>query len=267
MGFVVCYSTVISLTSIYLIIQIIVAVFLLVKMIKIKRYSFLPLILFFFLNVHEAIFILFEDIYIYQQIFVFLSNISLVIFTKSTFYKDRKSNFVFLFGAIVTLKVIDFVLELFVPFSTIGGIELSSSEIAFHYIFVSIMCVVLLISYGWLAYASFSYYKLIQGYDIMPWVKKRYLLLGVSSLIISLNGFIYLFFPINAKSFEEIQAFIMGVLILINIVVFSLGNLICWLMPKTLKEFFNRNYTETQEEDLPEKELLDKIKSQLAGGD
>ena len=253
-----------SLELTYIIIQIIVGSFLLYKLIITKLMNLLPLILFFMINPIEGLFIIFQFPYIYTHITIFISNICLLFFTKYTFYRDVRSGFYLILGIVIFLKLLDFILKIFIPFSSIGGIELINSQLGFHFLFLSIISLVLLLSYLWLAYSSLNYYKSIKSLPIQTWVKMRYLILGISSVIISFNGIFYLFMPFNAKSFEELQTFIKGLLILIMVLIFSVGNLIAWMMPTKLKNYFNRNYKSFKEEHLNEKELMDLLKDQLS---
>ena len=253
-----------SLELTYITIQLIVGLFLLYKLIYTKLLNLFPLVLFFLINPIEGLFIIFQFPYIYTHITIFLSNICLIFFTKYTFYRDVKSPFYFLLGIVIFLKGLDFVLKIFIQFSSIGGIELKSSQLVYHFLFLAIISGVLLLSYLWLAYSSLKYYKSIESLKIQTWVKKRYLILGISSIIISFNGIFYLFMPFNAKSFEELQTFIIGLLILIMVIIFSLGNLIAWMMPEKLKNYFNRNYQSIEEENLSEKQLIDLLKDQLS---
>lgn len=249
---------------IYILTQFIVGGFLTYKIIKIRLFNLFPLILFFTLNTLEGIILFMEPPYIFEQTLIFISNISLIIFTKYTFFKNTKSKFKIYLYLVLALKTVDFGLKFIIPFSLVGGKELIGSDLIFHSIFVAIMCCIVLISYLWLSVTSLTYYNYIKVYKIEPWIKKRYIILGISSLFAALNGIIYLFFPPNAKNIETLQTFIIALFIVINTVIFSIGNLIGWLMPKPLKNYFNRNFEPLPEEQFSEKELMEKIKSQLS---
>jgi hypothetical protein len=146
-------------------------------------------------------------------------------------------------------------------------IELDIAYISFYYLYLSIISLFTLITYLWFGVSSISYYKTIVNQRIEPWIKKRYFILGLSSLIASMNGIIYLLFPFNSTSFEELFTFVVGLLLEINFLIFSIGNLLAWLMPKQLKDYFNKDFQPLQEETLSEKELMEEIKLQLSKGD
>ena len=151
------------------------------------------------------------------------------------------------------LKITDFILKLYIPFSFPMRIEIRSTEIPYYYLYLSIMAGIILISYIWLGYASLNTYKSLKNQSIEPWIKKRYLILGISSVLLSLNGVIMLFMPWTRKGFEDSLAF-------------SAGSVIGWMMPQKLKKYFNRNFQPIPEVDLSEKELMEKIKKELSEG-
>ncbi|MFX0005534.1 MAG: hypothetical protein ACFFAV_02275 [Candidatus Hermodarchaeota archaeon] len=240
--------------------QFITSIFLLVRMIKLKQSNLLFLMLFFFLNPLEVIFIFIIGS---SAIINMLSNISLVIFTKYTFFKERRSPFLFLLTSLIIIKVIDFVLKIFIPFSIPLNFVLSSSEIPFFYLYLILTSSSILLSYLWLGLSSLKYYKLIKRENIEPWIKKRYQIIGYSSLIITLNSIIYLLFPINTYNWEAFFPFTLGLLLTINTTLFSLSNLIAWIMPKRLKNYLNKDYQRINDEDFSEAELMKIIKKQL----
>jgi len=75
-----------------------------------------------------------------------------------------------------------------------------------------------------------------------------------------------LLIPFNSLSFEELDAFILGVLIAFMTLIFSVGNLIGWIMPRKLKNYFNRNYKPIEEETFSEIELMKIIRKELSKG-
>lgn len=117
----------------------------------------------------------------------------------------------------------------------------------------------------WLAYNSLKVYRRLKNLDIEPWVKKRYLLIAIASLIFAASAIASFFMPLEG-GFEATHP-VVSIFVASSFIIFSFGNLIAWIMPKKLKEYYNRNYKVPISEDLSEKDLLDKIKSQLSKGD
>ena len=256
------FLIIITLVLIFIILQLIVGIFLLYKMIKTKLYNLLPLILFFLINS----LLLLNLPYLFFHIIAHLPSICIIIFTKYTFYRDRKSAFKIVLGIVIVLKIADFILKLYIPFSFPMRIEIRSTEIPYYYLYLSIMAGIILISYIWLGYASLNTYKSLKNQSIEPWIKKRYLILGISSVLLSLNGVIMLFMPWTRKGFEDPLAFTIGILIFTVTIIFSAGSVIGWMMPQKLKKYFNRNFQPIPEVDLSEKELMEKIKKELSEG-
>jgi hypothetical protein len=193
-----------------------------------------------------------------------LSNICLVIFTKYTFFREKKSSFIFLLVSLIIVKIIDFVLKLYIPFSIPLSFVLEPVEIPFFYLYVTVSSLSILLSYPWLGLTALKYYKSIKPKEMEPWIKIRYKLIGYSSLIMLINGILYFLFPIETYSWEQLYPFIIGLLITINTTIFSISNLIAWIMPQRLKDYLNRNYKGSVDENLTENEIMKKIREETS---
>jgi hypothetical protein len=244
--------------------QLITAIFLLIRTIKIKQLNLIPLILFFFLNPLEIVLILLVET---SNIVNMFSNISLLFFIKFTFFRDRKSSFTYLLVSLIIVKIMDFILKLFIPFSIPLNFVVTSSEIPYFYLYLTLTSLSVLLSYPWLGLTALKYYHLIKAREIEPWVKIRYKLIGYSSLIITINAILYLFMPIDTYDWEHLNSFIIGLLITINTTIFSIANLFAWVIPKKLKNYFNRHYQATIEENLTEDEVMNKVREDLDKND
>jgi hypothetical protein len=64
--------------------------------------------------------------------------------------------------------------------------------------------------------------------------------------------------------FETTYGLLIGIFFLISILIFTLGNLIGWVMPERLKLYLNRGYQPSTEQELSEVEIMEKIKSKLS---
>ena len=240
--------------------QLITAIFLLIRTIKIRQLNLIPLVLFFFLNPLEIILILLVGT---SNIVNMLSNISLLFFTKYTFYRDRKSSFTYLLVALIIVKVMDFTLKLFIPFSIPLNFVVTPSEVPYFYLYLALTSLSILLSYPWLGLAALKYYHSIKAREIEPWINIRYKLIGYSSLIITINCILYLLMPINTYDWEQLNSFFIGLLITIDTTIFSIANLFAWVMPKKLKIYFNRHFQSEIEEDLTEDEVMHKLREDL----
>jgi hypothetical protein len=237
-------------------------VFLLFRMIRTNLKNLFGLGMFFVIFATQF-FLGFFDLIMIYAILSELALIFLLFFIKSTFHKESKLFFSIILTLIIVLKIIDTILRLLFGFKIPPTSSINPSEIPFYYFLVIIVSTQLVISFSWLTYAELSMYLRLKSHNIQPWVKKRYLILGISSTFFILNGFILPFIPI-VGDFENLPY---TILVAITIYVFSIGNLIGWVMPKRLKAYFDRNYKHASENDISERELLDKINHQLKGGD
>lgn len=236
-------------------------VFLIIRMIKTQLKNLIGLAMFFLLF-GTQFFLGFFNIIIIYAIISETALIFLLFFIRSTFHKESKRFFPIAVLLLIILKIVATVLRILYEFKIPPTSPLDSSVVPFYYLLVLTVSIQLIFSFSWLAYAELSMYWRIKTSNIEPWVKIRYLILGFSSTFFILNGFILPFVPI-VGDYENLP---FTILIAITIYIFSIGNLIGWVMPKRLKAYFNRNYKPTSEEEISEKELLDKISSQLKGG-
>jgi hypothetical protein len=216
----------------------------------------------FFLLFGTQFFLGFFNILIIYALISELAVIFLLFFIKSTFYKESKMSFRIVLIITIILNIIDTTLRLLFSFKIPPTSPINPLEIPYYYLLVATVSIQLTISIFWLSYAELSMFKRIIKYNLEPWVKKRYLILGFSSAFFLLNGFILPLLPIEGA--YEILPF--TIIVAISIFVFSIGNLIGWVMPKKLKKYLNRNYVKTSDEVLSEKDLIDKINQQLKGG-
>jgi len=186
-----------------------------------------------------------------------------VIFVRNTFYKEIKSSFLLIIAVLLLLKFFDLIIRLVYGFTVPETNLIPPSEIPYYYGLTITISLQIIISISWLAYASLNMYNEIKNKEIEPWVKKRYAIIGFSSIFFGLNGFILPFIPIGAGY----NNLFFTILVAITVFIFTFGSLIGWVMPRKLKKYFNRNYKTITDESLSEEELMSKIKSQLAGGE
>ena len=255
------------LILVYAFVQLIIGSFLLARMIKTKLYNLLGLILFFILNALQLI-LLYNLPY---HIYIFTINWSLVfllIFIQLTFYRERKSPFKIILGLFIVIRILEIIIRvIFIGLDTKISIPqlspLSESQIPIYYIFAVVITIENAIPSLWLAYITLTTYKSLKNQDIEPWVIKRYLIIGYSSCFFVLFAFLCLLMPYEG-GFETPYGLLIGIFFLISILIFTLGNLIGWVMPERLKLYLNRGYQPSIEQELSEVEIMEKIKSKLS---
>jgi len=189
-------------------------------------------------------------------IFNLTGHFSLIFFVKYTFYTDRKSSFSFILISVIITKIFNIVLY------AITDIELSA--VLYLSVQGSTTFIISITSF-WLSYASLSAYHKIKRSEISPWVKKRYLIVGISAIFLAAQSFPIILFPYRASFESPLMATITILIVFLNII-FAVLSLIAWVMPKKIKDYFNRNYSKSEDEDLSEEELLAQVKLQLSKG-
>ncbi|MFX0072827.1 MAG: hypothetical protein ACFFAO_17245 [Candidatus Hermodarchaeota archaeon] len=230
-----------------------------------KLYNMLPLSIFFLFSAIQPILSLMTLPSIFFQIIHYIPAICLLIFVKLTFYRDKKSPFKLFMFIVITLKIVSLLIGIFIaPFTFPMLSTVSKKEIIYFLIYKLIACVNLTISYSWLAYSALKYHQTIKHQSIEPWIKRRYQIIGFSALILLIEAVAILFWPNSAEGLRDPQALLIGFIMTLETVIFSIGSIIGWMMPKKLKNYFNKDFTYGIEEPLDEDKLLEKIKSELS---
>ncbi len=258
---------ILTLYLIYIVLQMVVGIYLFIRMRKTKLNNILPLSLFFIISSIQGIMSLFNLPVIIFQASLFIPSILLLIFTKLTFFRDQKTPFIFFLVIMLILKIITFLVSLFIiPLSTPMTAKFSKDYVLYYYLYLLIICINLSIPELWLGYSALNYYKQVKLLNIEPWIKKRYLIISYSAIILFIEAIAYLFLPWSSEGFRHPQALVVIFIVTTVTVVFSIGSIIGWMMPKKLKIHFNKGFTPIRDEILDEAELLKKIKSELSKG-
>ena len=249
-----------SLQVVWIALQIIVAIFLLFKMLKTKRYNLLPLILFLIFSSVRIIFLVtvpaLRPIYL---VLVQFPNLLLVIFTKLTFFKYRKSPFTIFVLILIIVRTIDFIIRLNYNITVPMTSELSESNLLYYYYILFSISTSYLLSHGWLGFVSIRYYWTLRSERIAPWIKKRYLLIAISSLIYCLSIFIYYLFPYHNVDIYAYPNIIYSYILVGLTIFYSIGMFIAWIMPQKLKRYFDKDFQLGEEQEFTEEELMERI--------
>jgi amino acid transporter len=167
-----------------------------------------------------------------------------VIFTNQTFYKDTKSKANLVLSIVIILGIIQIIFHII-------------NESSLYYIRVSLDVPFTFIVFNWLAFSAYRVYKKIKNENIQPWIKVRYKLIIISSFIISFYSIIEFFQPSGISwgdPSHPISVIVFG-LISVLAIIFSVGFSFSFLMPKFLKNYFNRNFNSLDETQFSEDEL------------
>ncbi|MFX1500141.1 MAG: hypothetical protein ACFFDH_04155 [Promethearchaeota archaeon] len=252
------------LQLVWIVLQLIVAIFLLNKMIKTKTYNLLPLILFFIINSVRIIF--FATVSSLLILFLILSqfpNILIVIFTKLTFFKYKKSPFKFLLISLIIVRSIDFIIRLNFRISIPMTYSLDESNLICYFYILFSITISFLFSHLWLGIVALRYYYSIKSINIEPWIKKRYQFIGLSSTIYCFSIFLYYFIPYNVAGTFVYPNIIYVYIIVVFTIFYSICAFIAWIMPKRLKKIFNKGFKKPIDKEYSETELMEQIYKEL----
>ncbi|MFW9939193.1 MAG: hypothetical protein ACFFD5_16230 [Candidatus Thorarchaeota archaeon] len=253
-----------SLQLVWIVLQLIVAAFLLVKMIKTKRYNLTPLILFFIISSIKIMFLtIFPSLLIIFLIIIQFPNILLLIFTKLTFFKYKRSPFKILLLILIIVRSIDFIIRLIFKISIPMTYYLDKSNLIYYFYILFSITISYLFSHFWLGIVASKYYNSIKLVNIEPWVKKRYQLIGIGSIIYTFSIFLYYFMPYNVIGAFAYPNIIYSYIILAFTIFYSIFMYIAWVMPKCLKRFYNKNFDMPSDKEYSENELIEIINKEL----
>lgn len=168
--------------------------------------------------------------------------ICMILFIHYTFYLDRNNPTIY-----------------FLIFSIIVGIIIIIFNIIYGYIipldiydFIARITQMIgnLVVLSWLIYSSYhAFHNVKNDNTVDDWVKMRYKL-------VILYPFFGIFVAISYGIFTTIPI----ILIFLAIIVFQTIQLIAWVMPKFLRDFFNRNFIYSKEiDELSEEEITNKM--------
>ncbi len=237
-------------------------VFLIYRMIKKKLYNLFGLALFFILYSIQLLGeFIFPDIVkaFYSQICIMF----LILFIKEVFYKESKDFFPnFMIISFVILKAFDFYFRFHFSFQVPLLVTINADQIPLYYIFVTITVLEVSPPLIWLGYKAIRTIVNLKNYEIGPWVRKRYLLIASSALVLATSDIFTFILPPGGGYKVVPPAFM--IFTAFSFLIFTFGNSIAWMMPKRLKGYFNRGHTLPKDEVLSENELLEKIRKQLA---
>jgi len=257
---IILFNIFIILFILFIVMLLLIGVFLLVRGIQTKMNNIIiAAIGFIGLPIGFIGYFVFNLSGLFQEIFVFIAYISTVVFTNSTFYKRKKrglnhyTNWILIITIILgVIQIILFVIPIFL------GIKV-------YYLRVALDTLYTFITFNWLAWAAFQSYKRLKEYNVEPWIKVRYKLLGIFSFIISFNNIPEFFQPVGTAwgDSDNIVSLVVFGISAILAVSFSIGFFVAWIMPNWLKRKINKNYTPSEDKEYSEEELMQLIREQM----
>ncbi len=195
------------------------------------------------------------------RVLLAISFVLVIIFTNTTFHRDKQSN--------LPKLIIILGLTLSSIVSVLSYLEMSASSPLIFYLNVSSDTLLRVISFGWLAWSSYSVYREIKNQDMELWIKARYKILFIVSFIFSFHNVPFFFQPWNISfgDSSNLSSFIVFGAISLFGLTFAIGFSLTWFMPKRFKIFFNKGYQPKEDRNYTEEELMTLIRKQMSEGD
>ncbi len=192
---------------------------------------------------------------LFQEFFVFAAFLLTVIFTNRTFYKSKKKIANYILIVVIILGIIQFFYYL---------IEVPTAVLI--YIWIALDTPYTLVVFNWLAWSSYSAYKALKKHDIQPWIKVRYKMIAIFSFILSFHNIPEFFQPLNVGWGDPSNIASLAVFgaTAILAAIFSIGFAFAWIMPKKIKDYYNRHYKSLEDLEINEKDLLDQLRDELS---
>jgi hypothetical protein len=188
-----------------------------------------------------------------EEGFRILHYIFAVFFIKSTFYKDRKSAYFYVLSITIINSIILFYLYCQI---------LIQNSPQFHYTAVTIDFITRFTIFIWLTWAAYSAYKEFKNEDIEPWIKTRFKLTAIVSLIVSLYNLNNFFLPWNVRFGDpnNILSFtILGIMSILSLII-SIGFFLAWVTPNWYKNYLNKDFEPLEHKEFSEGEMIEIIK-------
>ncbi|MBD3255315.1 MAG: hypothetical protein GF383_09495 [Candidatus Lokiarchaeota archaeon] len=195
---------------------------------------------------------------VFQEIFVYIGYVLVVIFVNITFYRGHMKKAHIVLIAVIILGMIQiFLICTFSPLGLKRGV--------YYYFRISLDLIYVFLVFNWFAYSFYNAYNRLKDQDIEPWIKTRYKMLAIASFIMSFHTFPEFFQPKNVPWGDPSNPnslIIFGTLAIMGML-YSVIFAISWLMPKSLKNYINKGYKIKIDEEYSEVELMNLIKKQL----
>ena len=227
-----------------IILQWIIVLALIFRAKRTKLNNFYILVLTLFLEGFGAIFFT-RSLYLIAFIMFDIAIWSHLIFIRLTFYKDRKNPISILLALIIPISIIHWI------FSGIYNIGLNTSFLL-YFVLNLLYSILMFFTYGWMAYSMIKSYLNIRNNKMLePWIKARYLLVITYVIGKLLMGILMPLFPVD-RTILDWSLMISGLVAFY--IVFA--QFLAWVMPKGLKKWLNRNFTDQKDEKILSEENI-----------
>ncbi len=190
------------------------------------------------------------------------SPIFMVLFTKQAFYKNKKSAFWAVFLITISIRILHFY-EVFIwGYRIPPNVPIPDNQLGGYYLHILLVTSQIVIAMFWLIIAAFNAYRASKTETVEAWVRKRYALVMISTLVYALATFAYFLFPTDGLGYSSPNALAVNIIVPPSIVCYGLLSMLIWIMPGWFKLFLNEGKPVASLSDSPEvfKEISTEIK-------
>ena len=181
--------------------------FLLIRMLQTRLYNLFGLVMFFILFPTNLLFAIYFDSFLYW-IIVNTYYSFLALFVKNTFYREQKSYYLFLLCFIIALRLYEFIIRLLFQFESLSIPPTDPIQLIFFNSVLIAYHLQPILAFLWLAIASLTMYKNLKKIEIKNWIKARYLIIGLSSLIYLFETIDSIYLRITKDYMNPISAYL-----------------------------------------------------------
>lgn len=171
-----------------------------------------------------------------------------IMFVKLTFYNDKKS----LFKQFLAIGIIEFIIGVItVIFSILYNSGFLVMKLTHSAIFI--------LSTLWKLSATTGALKEIEGYELEPYVRKKYIIYGRTMILTTVIGVMVLINDLLTGSISDIMLIIISLFGTIA----SVMNYLIWIFPEYFKNFLNKGFIiseiSEEEKNLTEEEIMESL--------
>ncbi|MFW5895179.1 MAG: hypothetical protein ACOCT9_00395 [archaeon] len=189
---------------------------------------------------------------IFEEILVTIGFMFLAFFTYLTFHHDYKPQFFIIIAVIVVLGIIHFILQMYVQNVWIHDIN-KLIDIGFTF-----LC------FSYLSYSAYAAYLRVKEYELKGWIILRYKLLSYSAFLLSFQAIPELMMPYGVEyGTGNIGAIISFGITATLALIFSICNIIAWIMPQPIKNLLISESKVMSDKDLNEEEIMETLRKEI----
>jgi hypothetical protein len=176
-----------------------------------------------------------------------------VLFTNSTFHKDKKNNKITILFLIIILALTHYYLV---------ALKLIEKNMIIYFVEKVLDIIFTFITFNWTGFSAYLAYKRLKDKEINSWIKIRYRIFSYSAMILSVQAIPELMIIGYSYGDTELSIIVFGITTCLVLIV-SIGNVLAWIIPSWLKKRYHKESRELKYELLPEEELIRRIKEQM----